>query len=198
MGSAEKRSRNLKHSTAQACIYKPHFHRVGPSFAVFLFFLRLRLIGLLRPRAVSASKRAPRRASSRDGSPRPGSRFVWHSCCSARCRALAHGRRMLRCRGCNGGRLPWPRGAAIARRARRRRGPGRPRGAPTTDGAETQLAVALVASNGNRSSTRSPPRGATAARRACSRSLQGTLRYRGGSRWGSHSRWWSPCSHARG
>ena len=31
------------------------------------FFLRLRLIGLLRPRAVSASKRAPRRASSRDG-----------------------------------------------------------------------------------------------------------------------------------
>ena len=113
MESAEKRSRNLKHSTAQSCIYKPHFHRVGPSFAVFLFFLRLRLIGLLRPRAVSASKRAPRRASSRDGSPRPGSRFVWHSCCSAHFGGCARGEPAIRFPHCKASpsrcptRPPW-------------------------------------------------------------------------------------------
>ena len=58
--------------------------------------LRLRLIELLRPRAVSASKRLPGRASSRDGSPRPGSRFVWHSCCSAHFGGCARGERAIR------------------------------------------------------------------------------------------------------
>ena len=53
--------------------------------------LRLRLIELFRPRAVSASKRLPGKASSRDGSPRPGSRFVWHSCCSAHFGGCARG-----------------------------------------------------------------------------------------------------------
>ena len=77
------------------------------------FFLRLRLIGLLRPRAVSASKRAPRRASSRDGSPRPGSRFVWDSCCSAHFGGCARGEPAIRFPHCKASpsrcptRPPW-------------------------------------------------------------------------------------------